>query len=78
MYEMDVINVIPFFFLIAIVTVYAILAAYTGIVIEAHTCKECGKTMPSDESFDRHMRGHSNRVIKFPIYSNDEQSKIAA
>jgi hypothetical protein len=54
----DAIVVLPTLLLIAIVTVYALMAFYAGLFLYEQTCKECGATLPTEKAFLAHMEAH--------------------
>ena len=54
----DAIIVVPTLLLVAVVTVYALMATYAGIVIYEQTCSKCGETLPTETAFDEHMEAH--------------------
>ncbi|MBE9529593.1 MAG: hypothetical protein IME99_10210 [Proteobacteria bacterium] len=78
----DAIVVVPTLLLVAIVTVYALMASYAGLFLYEQTCKKCGETMPTEEALRAHMEAHKQvqegSEAKLLDYPSVETGKSAA
>ncbi len=76
----DAIVVLPTLFLVAIITIYAVLATYAGLVLYEQSCSKCGQTLPSEEALEEHMEEH--RVAEAGLHNyplpSAEEGKSAA
>ncbi len=74
----DAIVVVPTLLLVAVVTVYALIATYVGLYLYEQTCGECGETLPSEEAFEEHMEEHMATKVRLHKFPSVEEGKIAA
>ena len=72
------IDVFPLFFLFVLGATYVMLLFYFGIVIVGRTCRECGKTLQSDDAYEQHMEEHKAEVATPPVYEQTKESRYAA